>query len=220
VNFNDPRGLQQAPADWREYLEDDGWSSLAGYHEAIHYAMWGPGGEGIKPWWAALPVGLIGPVPIGDASDPTPADLARQQMQLVKPVALAALAKRECAGLFGSGKADPSKILETMIANTFYRDVGTDYVAKYNGATGSVTINTHTGPEGTYWNTSWNLQTIENAVTLLHEVGHATSSNRRNRFLNDTSLLGRSNPVRSWENDSLIWKNCFGRENPFPPGVR
>ena len=62
----------------------------------------------------------------------------------------------------------------------------------------------------------WWLQTLEDAVMLLHELGHATFNNKGNQFLNDTSLFGKSDPVKAWENDDLIWKKCFGREDPFP----
>jgi RHS repeat-associated protein len=149
----------------------------------------------------------------GRVGDPT--SLARSLMQTSAAAARDALGKTRCLDLFGSGRSDAQAILEKMVDTAKYRDVGSDYVAKYNTVKGSITINTHTGSEGTYWNTEWYLQTVENAVTLLHELGHATKGNKGNQFLNDTSLFGRSDPQKAWQNDSLIWEDCFNMSNPF-----
>jgi hypothetical protein len=111
----------------------------------------------------------------GGGSEPfivEPWMVAWSNLMKAGPTARAALEKPDCAGLFGSGDKSPSQLLGKMILTATFEDAGTSYAARYNTITGSFKINTHTGPEGTYWNTTWDKQTIENAVTMLHEVGH------------------------------------------------
>jgi len=207
VNFNDPSGLVgHCPAGMHTDstgmgCEPDGVN--------FEYLISSPG------WLFWLGVGGAG-ASGGGAVAATPAEVARREMSKVAPIATDALKNNDCLGLFGSGAKDPKEILNTMITTASYKDKGTSYVARYNTVTGSLTINTHTGPEATYWNTSWSLQALEDAVTLLHELGHATSKNAGNQFINDTSLFGKTDPAKAWTNDELIWTKCFGREDPFP----
>jgi len=135
-------------------------------------------------------------------------------MKKVLPAALKALEDPGCRQLFGEGSKDPADVLSKLAANVKYVEAGTKYVAEVR--MGRLLINTSVDASATLWNTEWWGQDNYDIVTLLHEVGHATSSNPGNQISGaDTSILGRSDPQKSWDNDTLIYENCLHTNNPF-----
>ena len=136
--------------------------------------------------------------------------------------AVAALANESCAGLFGNqktrnGKFDPTIVLSALADGTKFgsikfADKSTSWgVAQVtpNGlpclaSKATITINSTVSPG--YWNSN---NVDQNALTLLHELGHVYDLIRGSggsAIKSPDALLGGS---RSEYNDWLVDQNCF-----------
>jgi hypothetical protein len=138
--------------------------------------------------------------------------------------AAAALADPKCSGLFGTADTrnngwDPTDILADIITGTKYgsvkfAEIGTNNVATtvpagrlpIPGLAGSVliTINSHDDPNYNFWN---NASTMEQAETLLHELGHAYNFLRGSGGFAISNLREIRDPYAF---DKVVNENCFG----------
>ncbi len=138
--------------------------------------------------------------------------------------ALADLAKPGCDVVFASGIAkghDPAEVLSAIINGTQYGSVSFKGLGPGTGAEESVsrrfppwqqkkvtiTINSGTYPGGIYWN---NGDAGVNAITLLHELGHAFNDlfgKGSSTIINDTNWKGKMNQAAEDANADAL-KPC------------
>ncbi len=52
-------------------------------------------------------------------------------------------------------------------------------------------------------------------VALLHELEQVIDYKRGTNEFNATSIFGKSDKGKAWDNDSAIWTNCLGKDIPY-----
>jgi hypothetical protein len=121
--------------------------------------------------------------------------------------ALADLKKPGCSAVFAGGIAagfDPATVLQDIVSGAQYGSVSFKDLGAGTGAEESapfhapwkkksvkIVINSGTYPGGVYWN---NGNASVNALTLLHELGHAFNDlfgNGSSTIINDTTRTGK-----------------------------
>jgi hypothetical protein len=122
--------------------------------------------------------------------------------------AIADLAKSGCDAVFAGGIAkghDPTAVLEAIVSGSQYGSVSYSDLGAGTGAEErpsfmgrilgrkrvKITINSGLYPDGTYWN---NGIASVNAITLLHELGHAFNDlfgSGSSTIITDTTVTGK-----------------------------
>jgi hypothetical protein len=135
--------------------------------------------------------------------------------------AIADLVKSGCDAVFAGGIAnghDPAAVLEARVSGTQYGSISYSDLGPGTGAeerpnfmgriTGRKrvkrTINSGLYSDGTYWN---NGNASVNAITLLHELGHAFNDlfgSGSSTIINDTTITGKIIPSAETANANAL----------------
>ncbi|PWU09991.1 MAG: hypothetical protein C5B51_05180 [Terriglobia bacterium] len=225
MNFNDPKGTNVGDCN----LDFDTWCGGGGRGGGgvLFHDFLGP--EGIVPgnwYWISIAFAShSGRLPPPDQQGPgDPAALSnRELMSAALDQAIADLAKPDCAKVFAGGIAkghDPVAVLQAIVLGTQYGSVSFKDLGAGTGAVESsyplrffgvkkvtITINSGIYAGGAYWNNGY---ANVNALTLLHELGHAFNDlfgRGSSAIINDTTLLGKVNQAAEDKNAATL-KPC------------